>query len=122
MRLGRGQPVRRTPDLTPMVDVIFLLNRIISAAFDTPIIFGNVYELQASALWPRRVNGVTNVALSLARTKSHKPSYEQPMPTAGPFTAATSGLSNSMKASTKGLPRHPERARTEFNQNKQKYN
>ncbi|MAV54487.1 MAG: hypothetical protein CMJ28_00855 [Phycisphaerae bacterium] len=25
MRLGRGQPVRRTPDLTPMVDVIFLL-------------------------------------------------------------------------------------------------
>ena len=25
MKLGRGHPVRRTPDLTPMVDVIFLL-------------------------------------------------------------------------------------------------
>lgn len=64
---------------------------------------GNVREAVPSGLCPRLENGVEKVAFSDAKTRSNNPSTVTDTPSAGPFTAAISGLGKSMNADTYSL-------------------
>merc|ERR1719431_567836 len=87
------------PNLCASRALNFLLNTIMAVACNLPIIFGNVYELAASADCPKLVNGQEKYADSEASTKSHRPRCVHPIPIAGPLTIATIGLGKSIKAS-----------------------
>ena len=71
-----------------------------SAARCQPMRAGNSRLLAASGGTPISANGVRNRASSAARTMSQWGSNVNPMPTAAPLTAASSGLSNACSASS----------------------
>ena len=63
-----------------------------SIAFAWPIILGNSQARPYSAISPRRAKAVPNFASSEAKRRSQNIAITSPSPTAGPLTAAITGL------------------------------